>query len=451
MLEKRENNSFLMSGAVVSPISIPSHLPAQLIAPSINQNHSLMSSPKYRIAFVDENISSLIDDWRVYVQQLRTQFQGERAHMRADRDRAEEIMAGEQDLWDRERELWNTERKALKIRIVELEAQLQAVTNMEPSNSQPSSSTRPSFTSSALNMELATSTRIPQESGRNLDGSPFYAPAPLNPTRTFGTKGAADVPVEEVAAIYDGKIQPSGSIHPINPNLTKESLDTMSDVIESSRKYTEVDGVAIRNPTTSRSFMTNSLSSVLESANISQLKSGITPTEFAQKSKDQRERIETIIPLVAAQPENKRLTLFAGHTPNHSVTKFDLAESEAVSPANTRKDSTDKHKHITQANSKEIESGSKSSSEDSDDGDREFSGPLGLINEKVQDDLFLSQLTKKLAKEAKKKDDHSYDSVLSSNLVSQADISSSTPDQKDEGPKLRMKPSMNFGRPFGSM
>jgi hypothetical protein len=175
---------------------------------------------------------------------------------------------------------------------------------------------------------------------------------------------------------------------------------------------------------------------------------------------------------VVFQPENRRLTMHAGHTPNHSITKFaflaDGSESGNATPTQEhpgqeqnrdpqqrRSSLAPGHENLAQPPREESH---QEHEHDHDQGDRELSGPLGLTNEATKDDAFLAQLTEKL-EEARKSSDpspssessSSQDRSLSPRKRQPVEESGGEEDDKDEGPPLRLRPSFNFGRPMGSM
>jgi len=73
-----------------------------------------ISPPKTRPESAEESAAAMVENYRNYTATLRSQFEGERAHMAADRDRMCEVM-------EEERALWDEERKWLKQKIKELE------------------------------------------------------------------------------------------------------------------------------------------------------------------------------------------------------------------------------------------------------------------------------------------------------------------------------------------
>src|SRR4051812_43175629 len=133
-MSKQPSDSFLPSGAIdaprrtfprsdsmISPMMVPRSVPDYISAhssaaggsPSPNtfmsshspSQHPPISPPKTRSASAEESTAALVEDWRTYTQKLRSQNEGERAHMAADRARMEEVMAEERALWDKERDI----------------------------------------------------------------------------------------------------------------------------------------------------------------------------------------------------------------------------------------------------------------------------------------------------------------------------------------------------------
>jgi len=175
----------------------------------------------------------------------------------------------------------------------------------------------------------------------------------------------------------------------------------------------------------------------------------ILEEENKRRQKIEEENRSTAL---CSQPENKRLILFAGHTPNFRETDFDM-ENESTSaqvkssefqntvPGLFEKQELDRY-------DLEVKD------DDNDDNDDELSEPLGLINAIPQDDSFLAQLTEKLAQEALKSsvvDSSSKCKPTQIDVVESSSLSSSHEDEEAEGSIMKMKSSLNFGRPFGSM
>ncbi|TVY30694.1 hypothetical protein LHYA1_G001181 [Lachnellula hyalina] len=455
-MSSQQRDSFLPSGAIdppryphqmTSPQNVPRSLPETTSfvpslpgsdhnspntynrSPSQHPNGHPISPPKTRSASADDNSAALIEDWRIYTQKLRMQSEGERAHMMADRARVEEVMAEERALWDREREI-------LCARIAELERQLQS----ESRSSSDTVVSRPLYhKQSSLNMGAQQITspgshssssndrNVPQESGRNADGSPFYAPAARNPSRTFDVSSNSDLRVDSISAPRESAIRvtskelTSSDFVQSPPVLsTSHDLSPIVESIDIQKIQPELEGVPIKVTAVDPTFAFQVLSP-----------NSSSPAKLSPNTKPPRQdkTLEVI-----HSPADRRLTLHAGHTPNHSISKF----GDIIG------DQTPTQDH----HSEQLDTAS-------DDGDKELTGTLGLTNDSINNDDFLITLHKKLIVEAKKsgttspEEDPSpvADSGPSSGVVEPL----IEPSDKDDGPVLRVKASLNFGRPLGRM
>lgn len=469
-------NSFLPTGAISTPgphYGLPYYLspPHSTDTTFQNYNHhprftheqaSVMSPPKTRSGSTKDSNISLTEDWSSFVQQLRNQFQGERAHMRADRDRMQEVIEGERELWDRERQIWNKERKALRTRITDLESKLLSIPDLPFNpNQAPFLSNQKNSLSSLKNIDNSSSTVIQQESGRNADGSPFYAPAPENPSRTFDSEIASDLRVDDLAIpqetairVTSKELTSSDFVQRICPLLSEDgSLNTIGESIDISHIQPELDSVSIRVSAVSPAFAAKTLlpQRLLTSSN-SQPKNVPGSIDMKNRLYDRENEEENRSSAICLQPENKRLTLFAGHTPNCRDTSFDMntdptpAQIKSNEFQNTVPSFFEKQEFDIY--------GLEVKDDYNDYNDVELSEPLGLINAKAQDDNFLTQLTEKLAQEALKSsvvDLSTRCKPTQIDMVESSPLSSIYEDEEAQDAIMKMKPSLNFGRPFGSM
>ncbi|TVY15776.1 hypothetical protein LARI1_G006365 [Lachnellula arida] len=453
-MSSHQHDSFLPSGAIDSPrhgMASPQNIPRSLPettsfipslsgsdhnspnnynrSPSQHPNGPPISPPKTRSASAEDNSAALVEDWRSYTQKLRMQTEGERQHMMADRARVEEVMAEERALWDRE-------RQGLQARIAELERQVQSESRSSsgtfiprPLNHGQSSSHTGAqhITSPGSHSSSSNDRNVPQESGRNADGSPFYAPAARNPSRTFDVSSNSDLRVDSISAPRESAIRvtskelTSSDFLQSPPNLSTSTHD-LSPIVESidiSVLQRGLDGVPIKVTAVDPIFASQVLSP-----------NSSSPAKLSPSTKAPQQ-IKTLE--VIHSPEDRRLTLHAGHTPNHSISKFgDIIGDQTP----------------TQDHHSEQFDGA------SDDGDRELTGTLGLTNDSINNDDFLITLTKKLSAEAKKSKGTSPvdESGPSNSGPSSGGVEQLfEPDDKDDGPVLRLKPSINFGKPLGRM
>jgi len=399
--------------------------------------------------------------------------------------------------------LWDRERDILKARIAELEAELKK--EKEMSNGSPEGISPPrqrahprsdvnNFTSPGSNAVSATgsidgsSRGVPQESGRNADGSPFYAPAPRNPSRSFDPSELGDFRVDSMNAPRETPIRVTskeltssdfGVKSPPSAHSLLPIPETTAESIDISHIQPELEGVAIKATAVSPTFAAKVLSPQRSPPKLSpEVKPpgrDVTNMQRSVSSGSSKEEKQMKILEVFSQPENRRLTLHAGHTPNHSMTKFaflaDGSESGNATPTQEHhgQEHDQKHEHrrsslapgyevIAQPPKQESHEKEQEYEQDQDQGDKELSGPLGLTNEAIRDDAFLAQLVEKL-EEARKSADTSPSTNSSSSQNRSLSPRPRLPvetvddeeDDKDEGPPLRLKPSFNFGRPMGRM
>jgi hypothetical protein len=401
--------------------------------------------------------------------------------MEADRARIEEVMAEERALWDQERDF-------LKGRIEELESQIAALfghqslqqgpldSEISPGNSQGPQQlfyhTR--MTPSAPAGSNGNSAKlIRQESGRNPDGSPFYAPAPRNPSRTFEAPQNDALRVDSMSAPRETPIRiTSKELTESDFGLRSSSAEgpsrSGSESIDISHLQPELEGVPIKTSAISPAFVAqvmspnSSLSPPKPSSHVSsppQRQDIKAPNGLGRTGSQAKKSTLEVI----AAPETHRLTMNAGHTPNHSIHKLDLGDSGGATPTQ------DQHRlHNPQMAISETEQ----HVDENIDPDPELQGPLGLKNDPPKDELFLAALTNKL-REVKEsglispsemsvdsEDQNSMINTRAANAVVEkqgfASVSENFEDDdsksaEDEAPILRVKASMNFGRPFGSL
>jgi hypothetical protein len=451
-----------------------------------------ISPPVSRSASSDGGSTAQVEYWRLHARKIRDQAQGERAHMLADRARADEVM-------EEERALWDEERQVLKSRIAELEAQLEAVvgtrspfnlpnrnvisfspTNRSrggtpqgaPQRSPPQVITTSSYVSGSINGTEAKV--VPQESGRNPDGTAFYAPAPRNPRRTFDHSESNNLRVDNMSAPRETPLRVTSkeltaSDFAVNSPPAEDSSHEGSVIGEGSIDISciqpELEGISLKASAVAPEFVAKVMSPSMSMSPTKTPSSNvvsppqprdITNSQDGVQQNSSQTRKTTTLEVIAA-PENHRLTMHAGHTPNHSITKFDLGESGGITPTQTLK-----HERTMSMAEERPEQDDVAYDEDP-----ELKGPLGLSNDIPKDIMFLEALTNKL-EEVKKSGQlsPSVTSVSSDDLkaavnsylpsVGTKDSAVNEDDDPaertiDEAPRLRVKASTNFGKPFGTL
>jgi hypothetical protein len=483
----------MISPSTIIPRSIPDYMspngsgsrdspnPKPHYSRSPSSQRRPISPPKTRSASAEDSSAALVEDWRAYTSKLRSQSDGERAHMMADRARADEVMAEERALWDKERDI-------LKARIAELELELEKALSgpvISPPLSQRErpgqqqeafrhgSSGSNAISSAAGSVDSAPSRLpIPQESGRNADGSPFYAPAPRNPSRTFEPSELTALRVDTISAARESPIRVTSKeltpsdfgvqspLHTLHEPL-QTIPETPIESIDISHIQPELEGVSIRTSALSPKFTAKILSPQNHSP--AKLSPNIKPParEFVGRenlnplSRDRSlspngrslspNRRKPDVPSMMLQPETRRLTMHAGHTPNHSISKLGdfLGESGSATP--TQVNTSNNHAQTSEPHFDDRE-------HEDEQGDRELSGPLGLTNHAEKDDAFLAQLVEKLEEARKSEGVSPSEESVSSRRSDEEVVEKVIQEAEEEDiPPLRLKPSLNFGRPIGRM
>ncbi|RDW62169.1 hypothetical protein BP6252_11602 [Coleophoma cylindrospora] len=543
MSKQPPSDSFLPSGAMESPqreygpsrtsANIPRSMPISDYIPSPphtenpkpyspiqrGTNGSPLSPPKTRSGSAESSSATLIENWRAYTEKLTVQFKGERAHILADRERREEVMEEERSLWEEERQLLKDDNQRLEAENLQLQAELRRLkTELEifrshaasqvstGSNSRvlsrntsqrrvPTMSTMSAATASPGSIDGTPERAVPQETGRNADGTVFYAPAPVNPSRTFtasedGLPGdnlridAIVAPREDPIRVTSRELTSSDfGVHKSPPHELATVSEGPVESIDISLIQPELEGVPIKATAVEPTFAAKVLSPN-SSLSPARLSPNIHPPAQLQDATNlSRGDSQTKKPSsleVMETPENVRLTLHAGHTPNHSVTNFStlLVESGNATPRQTH------HPHTEPiAVDGPADDASVFAEEAELDEDPALAGKLSLNTERsLADDAFLAELTERL-EEAKKSEGVSPSSESTSSvqetrvinrdsmglqLSSMLDgVQASELDQShrrsvdktrdgddgetDDGPVLKLKNSSNFGKPMGTL
>ncbi|KFY94038.1 hypothetical protein V500_03450 [Pseudogymnoascus sp. VKM F-4518 (FW-2643)] len=448
------------------------------LSPHYYQKGRLVSPPISRSTSLNGKGVEQVDDWREFTRRQREQFLGEKAHMEADRARAEEVMAEERTLWDKERALYEE-------RIAELEAQLAAFTG--PSQKSPASATisppvdaaqkapvqqspgvaSDPTTSRYSNLGSPLSRTVTQESGRNPDGSPFYAPAPRHPSRTFESTSTIDQRVDDMFTPRETPLRVTSK--ELSESDFQKSPDSgeqfspredtvIGDSIDISLIQPELEGVPIKSSAVAPTFAARIRSPSGTTMSPAKFSPDIAPPPRPSQTYDRHS--PTLGPRktreIIKQPEGRRLTMHAGHTPNHSVIHFDLGDSGVTTPKSSAR-GPESIPTVIEQDESPIE-------------DPELSGPLGLTNDAPEDKQFLAALTSKLEEVAESERTEGLDEqelsdgqVLQNALRAIGRVNGSRRDDDEEGeglvaiastddiPMLKLKQTPNFGRPLGSL
>ena len=375
---------------------------------------------------------------------------------------------------DEERELWELERSYFVAQVAELQAKLdkmrlranslekraQGPTSQPMSASSSSSGVIPKASESfglrslsASSHDSSSSRYVPQESGRDADGSPFYAPAPRNPTRTFGSTEASNLRIDSITSVNESVVS-SKELKASDFERSPPSMETNDEIpagIDISLIQPSLEGVSIKASAVYPTFAAKVLSPVSspDKAPPRPEHPSLAEATNARPSLSRRssaeDRAQNTLE-VANAPENRRLTMNAGHTPNHSISKIPWLNDDG--DATPRQQIIHKGA-IDRRASMAMSLVSVADEDEEEDGDKELSGQLGLTNEPLIDNPFLAALTEKLVEVQKSQPTSPNESDTTTTLSNSNDEDED--EEVDEVPRLKIKPSLNFGRPMGSM
>lgn len=468
----------------VPPTHLPNFPARRGYSTSPHASGTPISPPKTRSASADDDSAALIEDFRTFTKKIREQAKGERAHLVADRARADEIM-------EEERELWEQERNILKARIEQLEAELASKNGSTVSTSKSKPALRMEYISasgSGSSDGRSPASSIPQESGRNPDGSPFYAPAPTNPSRSFNLENQ-EIRIDSLTEPRETPIRvTSKSLRPVDFGIQSPERQAVQDLsntmigesIDISLIQPTLDGVPIKTSAVDPIFAATvlsphpSASPSKQSPTIQSPECEKGPSPPGTVRRISNKKIATLE--VQAAPEDRRLTMHAGHTPNHSISKFELESGNATPTQAQSVVVVTEHIHHTSMDSQRSQI--DGTTDDDLKEDPELTGPLAFTADATSpsNDVFARELLKRLSEEAllrsMKSDDPSAESLISdadaSEDLDQVSVSldrrervgvgsggegddASTSPPIDGLPMLKMRPSANFGKPFGTL
>jgi hypothetical protein len=387
-----------------------------------------------------------------YIQLSRTVLQTQRLNVERERKLFEE----ERKLFEGERKLWNSERALLKAKILDLEA---AVTNSIGEKRIYSNDSIKSSSESFKSSSLATTGRSRSNTSPPVwEGPEHMAPA----SRVFsGLNALAANPFSEDQIKHTNGHLPSisenGSLPVLEREISPSSVPperTMSIPVPIGKIDKSLDGITLKSTALAPSFVTK----IMKSDAMTPQRSTSSNSKPAGAEGLWGGRDELLSPL------DEKLKLHAGHTP------MPMEVASSIEPASTQ--STEiptpvakrplapvpttsppppcppgKPDSYFYSVAEEDENQKRNDEQEKENEDPELKGPLTLSsdNESGQSNTFLNTLDAKLMLEARRY----VISPESTQSDDDAQSASSSP-HDDEGPKIRMKDSMNFGSAFGS-
>lgn len=393
---------------------------------------------------------------RVLIQNRRLleNWEAERAHLEANRARAEEIYREERGIMDEDRMLWAEQEAQYISRIADLErenAALRGFASRIPSlNSRDSSTigtsqTRPTVLF-AMSLDSASNNITPNHGlGHTMPEShPFE---PLDP-RMQGVSPQTSTPGDG-PAIQENT--PSIDVQEVHPDL--EGIPLKSTAV---KKSTFTDGKPPSPP--------------LSASNVTGSNSNLgSPNSRSSKATPAEVTIETL-----QAPEASRLVMHAGHTPNHSMSTFSTAIfTNASNTAGSSGTSTPIHSQrypTRDAILAEVEASNTDGPHTMGIGlpevtfkpsehDPELKGPLSLRNQPAFDEIFLAKVGDKL-QDSIQTDDATPTVLkhggcelegLQPHETATVDQVEGSKTEEHEDVPLKFKFNSNFGAPLGAM
>lgn len=379
-----------------------------------------------------QNYTTNTVDFAAYAEQSRSLLENQRKHYEKERS-----------FFDQERKLWNAERSMLKAQIADLELKLNKSTGALASGQGPCHDTKGSSGVLSTRASFTFGQSRGSDTAEPPDFKVWVKPdmgATL--TRVFSNDSYSTKQSEgRLPSIAES---PSSSqqknVQILSPTKTNQSAQAVSIPIE--KIDSSLDGINIKS--------TGLPSSIVKSIVEITPESPLRETDLEPTTKDD-EGLHIDIEQVALSPYPENLIKDAGHTP---IAKVESPESntegktshqsppildlqEPFSPGPTLRPPTERSNSYFPV-SEEI------SNEAHEDKDIELKGPLTMEPE-GQDSDFLSALDQKLEAEAHKAEssEHGQDDSKDTETVK-------PPETDEEGPKLRIKQSMNFGSAWGS-
>lgn len=398
---------------------------------------------------------------------LLENWEAERAHLEANRGRAEEIYKEERAIMDEERLAWAEMEAQYKNRVWQLEQENQELRHQLGQQGTGRSEPLPDIRGGGS--ELSERMASPSSGG--------------NPAVKFQSFSPAGSP----GSVPSGRTMPaSDPFVPLDPRLQSKSpqngsggsgTPTLEHIpsIDIKEIHPQLEGIPLKIPAVKKATFTDGSSSRKESPTDSNLdspaagKSKTSPAEVTQKT--------------LRAPEQARLTMHAGHTPNHSISLLSTAASTIVPNTADSSGAATPVQEPSGAALPEIPSAFPPSTNDNhqngydldeeedrqlfepSDDDRPLAGPLMLRNMPAKDEIFLQRLEDKLNDSINSND--ATPTVLKGNMgepeeQAQREQSGNVPaegcsdsntlgDDEPSDIPLKLKSTRNFGAPLGSI
>ncbi|KAI0476402.1 hypothetical protein GGR56DRAFT_468391 [Xylariaceae sp. FL0804] len=460
-------------------------------------SHPGVSSPLTNMS--NQQVVDLLQRREEHNRRLLESWQNERAHLEASRARAEEMFREERDLMDQERLLWNDEKEKLhneifewKRRVVVVEKERDNLANLHQSMT---GGIRQSDRAADVATDGCSESIRGGSSGSPGAGAPpivrFSNASSLSPRSIPSiTSQGSTMPESQPFVPLDPRMQsasPTGTKSPVDEEERVPSID-VNQIIP------ELEGIRLKAPAVQRPTFMDGRSSPPSVGSKSPPAAALN--RESPKLQSRTSPIELAKELLQA-PEARRLTMHAGHTPNHSITLSELPTIDSTRATNTAGSSgtstptcpKGEESHGLKGRQPEQESSAnegpisghpdtrrerhdskveEGTSLEPSEGDRELKGPLRLLNRPAADEVFLRRLSDKL--ELVKAQDTPPAAVMDASEPFQPALRSTQPnanartgtdeahdvheepaeDIEKEIP-LKLRKTNNFGQPLGQL
>ncbi|ETS84819.1 hypothetical protein PFICI_02844 [Pestalotiopsis fici W106-1] len=398
---------------------------------------------------------------RVLIQNRRLleNWEAERAHLEANRSRAEEIYKEERAIMDEDRLIWAEKEAQYLARITDLERENIALRESITRNTREKS--RDSTARSPLGLGLEHSER-PGVKFRSLQDS-------TSPIATPVIGLGHTMPESRPFVPLDPRMQGS-STQTSTPGDGPETKENNIPSIDVQEVHPDLEGIPLRSTAVKKSTFTDGKppSPPLSGSNVTGSNPNSNAGSPGSGSRSKATPAEVTQETLQA-PEASRLTMHAGHTPNHSLSTFATALStNATNTAGSSGASTPTHgqSHGGVGNGAAYTDGQQDhAAEDPkpllepSERDPELRGPLSLRNQQAFDEIFLGKVADKLLDSIQTDDatptvlKHGADEPEVVQPVPAAldeDDEPLKPEASEDVP-LKFKSNSNFGAPLGTL
>ncbi|RYP02973.1 hypothetical protein DL764_005459 [Monosporascus ibericus] len=490
-------------------LTMPSLSPAkhQTASAGVSPSVFSLSSPSQSASPEQASVQSLAQQLRRVVLQNRRlleNWEAERAHLEANRARAEEVYKEEREIMDDERIMWAEEKARLEKELLEWKRRTELAEADRDAALVESDALRRA--AEALRHQRDHYHRLTVQGGR-ASGSSDASPAATG-SGSSGSPGdrtalvAFKLPTDGVSPLTGqpfpglelGATMPeSKPFVPLDPRMQSASSTSASPDTERQRvpsvNISEVipglEGIRVKKPALEKPTFTDDKPSSAPTGSEKP-----TPSASNNDTPDVKPRPTSaeIAKQVLKAPEDLRLTMHAGHTPNHSISLSRLQTAQSTQALNTADSSG-----ASTPKQEQSEAGLTGAREDQGDanaaavlqvagdddaslgqmdpseGDRPMKGPLQLRNRPASDEVFLQKVFNKLEDSIKSNDvtptvlrstsptspppqsppQHVSDDAEVGAEADSGEAGSADADDIEADVTLRIRKTTNFGLPFG--